>query len=69
MLIMLMFETADKYGIASEKIKIESLKQAKDLPTPFGIFSVFYNGEFLSHEVMGEKKFSKLLNKITQEEW
>lgn len=60
-----MIETAIKHGIKSEKIKVESLKQAKDLPTPFGIFSVFYNGKFLTHEVMAEKKFDKLLKTIT----
>lgn len=60
----IMIETAAKYNIPCEKIKIENLEQAKDLPTPFGIFSVFYNGEFLSHEVMSEKKFDKLLNKV-----
>lgn len=60
-----MIETAVKHGIKSEKIKVESLKQAKDLPTPFGIFSVFYNGKFLTHEVMAEKKFDKLLKTIT----
>jgi len=59
----IMIETATKYDIPCEKIKVESLKQAKDLPTPFGIFSVFYNGEFLTHEVMSEKKFDKLINK------
>jgi hypothetical protein len=60
----IMIETAVKHGIKSEKIKVENLKQAKDLPTPFGIFSVFYNGKFLTHEVMAEKKFDKLLNSI-----
>lgn len=63
----IMIETAAKYNIPTEKIKIESLEQAKNLPTPFGIFSVFYNGKFLSHEVMSEKKFDKLLNKIMKE--
>jgi ribosomal protein S18 acetylase RimI-like enzyme len=61
----IMIDTAAKHGIPTKKIKVESLDQAKDLPTHFGIFSVFYNGEFLSHEVMSEKKFDKLLNKIT----
>lgn len=60
-----MIETAGKYDIPCEKIKVESLEQAKELPTPFGIFSVFYNGEFLSHEVMSEKKFDNVLNKVT----
>ena len=38
----------------------------KDLPTPFGIFSVFYNEEFLTHELMTEGKFDKLLCKTIQ---
>ncbi|HII84167.1 MAG TPA: GNAT family N-acetyltransferase [Methanobacterium subterraneum] len=57
----IMIDVAQKHGIKTEKIKVENLKQAKDLPTPFGIFSVFFNGKFLTHEVMAEKKFDKLL--------
>lgn len=60
----IMVDVAMKHGFQTEKIKVESLKQAKDLPTPFGIFSVFHNGKFLTHEVMAEKKFDKLLNTI-----
>lgn len=60
----IMVDVALKHGFQTEKIKVESLKQAKDLPTPFGIFSVFYNGKFLTHEVMAGKKFDKLLNTI-----
>ena len=60
----IMIEVAKKNGIKTEKIKVENLKQAKDLPTPFGIFSVFYNGNFLTHKVMAEKKFDKLLKSV-----
>jgi len=52
---------AQKLGIPSEIIKIETLEQAQNLPSPFGIFNVFYNGKFLTHELMPEKKFSKVL--------
>lgn len=60
----IMIDVAHKHRIKTEKIKVESLKTAKDLPTPFGIFSVFYNGKFLTHEVMAEKKFDKLLKTV-----
>ncbi|MDY6932376.1 MAG: YoaP domain-containing protein, partial [Halobacteriota archaeon] len=59
-----MIAVAEKYDLPCEKIKIEGLKQAKDLPTPWGIFSLFYNGEFLTYEVMTDKKFEKLLSEV-----
>jgi GNAT superfamily N-acetyltransferase len=61
-----MISAAAKYKIPCEKIKVTSLEQAKDLPTPFGIFSVFYNEEFLTHELMTEGKFDKLPGKTIQ---
>nr|WP_282731773.1 YoaP domain-containing protein [Methanobacterium alcaliphilum] len=57
-----MIDVAHKHSIKTENIKVESLKTAKDLTTPFGIFSVFYNGEFLTHEVLAEKKFDNFKN-------
>ena len=60
----IMIDVVHKHDIMTEKIKVESLKQAKDLPSPFGIFSVFFNGKFLTHEVMAEKKFDKLLKTV-----
>lgn len=61
-----MIEVAGKYDLPYEKIKIESLKQAKDLPAPWGIFSLFYNGDFLTYEVMADKKFDKLLSDVVK---
>ncbi|MCK9152278.1 YoaP domain-containing protein [Methanobacterium alcaliphilum] len=58
----IMIDVAHKHSIKTENIKVESLKTAKDLTTPFGIFSVFYNGEFLTHEVLAEKKFDNFKN-------
>jgi len=59
-----MIVTAQKYSLPCEKIKIESLNQAKTLPAPWGSFSVFYNEDFLTHEVMSAKKFDKLLTSL-----
>ena len=49
-----------------EKIKVEGLKKAKDLPAPWGIFSLFYNGEFLTYGVMTDKKFNRLLSGVVK---
>ncbi len=36
-------------------------EQAQAAPTPFTAFSLFYNGQFITHEILSEKRFGKLL--------
>ena len=36
-------------------------EQAQAAPTPFTAFSLFYDGQFVTHEILSEKKFVKLL--------
>ncbi|MCB0292778.1 MAG: YoaP domain-containing protein [Calditrichaeota bacterium] len=47
--------------VSTEKIRITSREEAQQAPTPFTIFSVYLHGKFLTHEMMGESKFSKTL--------
>lgn len=42
-------------------VHINSKEEAQNAPTPFTTFSLFYNGEFVTHEILSEKKFEKLL--------
>ncbi|MFR6041677.1 MAG: YoaP domain-containing protein [Dysosmobacter welbionis] len=37
-------------------------------PTPFTTYSLFYNGRFVTHEILSEKKFDKLLEELAGEE-
>ena len=59
-----MAEIARQEGFPVELKKVEHLKAAKALPTPWGIFSLFYDGKFISHEPMADKKFRELLVKL-----
>lgn len=36
-------------------------EQARSAPVPFTTFSSFYNGQFLTHEILSEKKFKKII--------
>ena len=40
---------------------IQSREEAQNAPSPFTTFSLFYNGEFVTHEILSEKKFEKIL--------
>ncbi len=54
-------EIAKANGAAFKSIRIETTEQAQNAPAPFTSYSLFYNGEFLTNEILSEKKFEKLL--------
>lgn len=43
-------------------IKIETSEQAQNAPAPFTTYSFFYNGKFVTNEILGPKKFEKLMD-------
>ncbi len=44
-----------------QAVPILTREQAQNAPVPFTTFSLFYNGEFITHEIQSEKKFEKIL--------
>lgn len=59
----LIAEVANQRGVKLELIKIETAEQAQNMPSPWTTYSLFYNGKFVTNEVLSEKKFEKLLEK------
>ncbi|MCF0147373.1 MAG: YoaP domain-containing protein [Clostridium sp.] len=49
-------------GIDIKVTKFESKEQAQSSPCPFTTYSLFYNGEFITNEILSEKKFIKLIS-------
>lgn len=54
-------EIAKSRNIEFQVIHIQTREAAQNAPTPFTTFSLFYNSEFVTHEVLSEKKFEKIL--------
>lgn len=59
--VPLLEEAAKKKKIPFQAIHLITGQQARNAPSPFTTFSLFYNGEFVTHEILSEKKFEKLL--------
>jgi hypothetical protein len=58
-------ETAEKRKIPLKIIKLKSMGQAQAAPSPATIFSLFFNGKFITTDIsvcMG-KKFDKVMEK------
>ena len=48
-------------NIPFQAIKIETLDQAQNAPTPFTIYSLYIDGQFYTNEILTEKKFLKIM--------
>jgi N-acetylglutamate synthase-like GNAT family acetyltransferase len=53
---------ASDRGAAMRLCKFESYEQAQNAPSPFTTYSLFRDGEFVTNEILSEKKFTKYLD-------
>lgn len=58
-------ETAEKRNLPYKTIKLESMAQAQAAPTPATIFSLFYNGKFVTTDLSAclDSRFDKVMEK------
>ncbi len=58
-------ETAEKRKLPLKIIKLETLEQAQAAPTPATIFSLFYNGKFVTTDlsVCMDSRYDKIMDK------
>lgn len=60
--VPLVAELAKQHGISLDLHKIETTKQAQNTPSPCTTYSLFYDGKFVTNEILSEKKFAAFLN-------
>lgn len=58
-------KTAKKRKLPLKIIKLETMKQAQSAPTPATIFSMFYNGKFVTTDISSciDNRFDKMVKK------
>lgn len=58
-------ETANKRNLPLKIIKLETMEQAQSAPSPATIFSLFYNGKFITTDlsVCIDTRFDKVMEK------
>lgn len=54
-------EMAKKRQVDFHPVHMLTREQAQNAPIPFTTFSLFYDGEFITHEIQSEKRFEKIL--------
>ncbi len=58
---LILKKIANSRGIDANLIKFETANEAQNAPAPFTAYSLFFNGEFVTNEVLSEKKIEKFL--------
>ncbi|MCL1828335.1 MAG: YoaP domain-containing protein [Oscillospiraceae bacterium] len=53
-------DVARAKSIPFRAIRFETAEEAQNAPAPFTSYSLFYNGEFLTNEILSDKKFEKI---------
>lgn len=59
--VPLIENVAKERGIEFKSICFEKTEQAQNAPAPFTSYSLFYNGEFVTNEILSDKKFKKII--------
>ncbi len=44
-----------------QAVHIQTKEEARNASSPFTTFSLFYDGQLVTHEILSEKKFDKIL--------
>jgi len=52
---------AKKMNIPFKSILLETMEHAQNAPAPFTTYSLFFNGQLITNEILSEKKFTKLI--------
>lgn len=59
--VPLIENVAKQKGIQFKSIQFKTTEQAQNAPAPFTTYSLFYNGEFLTNEILSDDKFERML--------
>jgi ribosomal protein S18 acetylase RimI-like enzyme len=59
--VPLIADVAKAKAVQFQTIRFETADDAQNAPTPFTSYSLFFDGEFLTNEILSDRKFAKLL--------
>lgn len=57
-------QTAKDKGIPFESVLLDSKEKAQNAPMAWTNYAIFYNGEYITNEILNEKKFLELVDRL-----
>lgn len=59
--VPLLESVARENGVELKTVHLTTTEQAQNAPSPYTAFSLFYDGKLVTHEILSEKKFEKII--------
>ena len=59
--VPLLEEMAKSRNAVFQSVQLQTREEAQNAPSLFTTFSLFYDGQLVTHEILSEKKFDKIL--------
>ena len=57
-------ETSRALGLKTKVVHIRSAKESRELPTPYGVFSIIYDGKLIAERPISGTRFTNIMHKL-----
>jgi hypothetical protein len=57
-------EASKALGLKTKVVRVRSAKESRDLPTPFGVFSIIYNGKVIAERPVSGTRFKNIMSTL-----
>lgn len=60
-------EASKTLGLDPEVVRVESAKASRELPTPYGVFSIIYEGKLIAHRPISATRFMSIMRRNAEQ--
>jgi predicted GNAT family acetyltransferase len=57
-------QAARALGLKPKVVRVRSAKQSRELPTPYGIFSIVYDGKLIAERPISARRFTNIMSEL-----
>jgi hypothetical protein len=57
-------EASRALGLKTKVVRVRSAKQSRELPTPYGTFSIVYDGKLIAERPVSAARFRNIMSKL-----
>jgi len=57
-------EVSGALGMKPKVVRVRSAKESRELPTPYGMFSIIYDGKLLAERPISARRFTNIMTKL-----
>jgi L-amino acid N-acyltransferase YncA len=59
-------EASRALGLKPKVVPIRSAEESRELPTPYGIFSIIYDGKLIAERTVGGRRFTNIMSQLSE---